>query len=388
MIKSPKKTIALAVTLFCVTALHAQTKQSAGTTRMLEYLESVSQQEKADADKQIQGHMPLSIKPAPEIKPSDKSAVDTAQKSAQTLKNMQVPVDIKSGLEQKGAQWQEDAFQTFIDAAPGRDKARLQRLLSGDGTEPGVGRLFYFVSRSMPPSLLKAYALDAMHTGAVMVVKGVRKGETINDFIFEAMEDFNTAGTQPLANLEINPNLYDTFQVKVVPTVVWTNKAGLDQMGSACDTPDSDLPSEAIELQGPDNIKLIAKKPYCLPAHENAYYKLAGAVNIPYALEAFQRAGAPKEAIDYYKNRLMQGRAKTNIPNTVFSEQMNNAMPAVVADFNVDKLPPHVLQGWKVSLAKLKVRKGPWGPAFSDQGTDDAAYRKELEDRIAKELGE
>ena len=362
-------------------AAFAQESRSAATENMLNIIEATGKKDNPLAGQpQKYGHMPAPTSVKPALPSATQAAIAAGLSSAQAIRDIQVPGAMRQQLETSGEAWRKASLQAFIASAPDRDQPRLTQLLLADGTEPGVGRLIYFVSRSMPASLLKAYALDAMHTGADLVVKGLRKGDTIKDYIMESMEDFNSSGGNQLASLEINPNLYDTFKITVVPTVVWTNKAGLSVVGSGCDT----LQEGATQMQvkGHDGGMVSVKKPECQPAQDTAYYKISGALTTAYVLDKFERAGAPAQAINHYRDLLAQNRSRSNIPNTIYAQTFNNAMPAVVTEVSVSKLPKSTLLQWQKSLVKMKVQRGPWGPAFGPDGADDAKYRAELTDQI------
>src|SRR5690606_26468094 len=99
------------------------------------------------------------------------------------------------------------------------------------------------------------------------------------------------------------PNLFDMFKVDVVPSVVWTNRAGLDDIGSGCETP-PDILKQMIQVDGPNDELITVEKPTCLPAPDSSYYKLTGALKMEYVLDRFEGAGVPKFAVDTYRERL------------------------------------------------------------------------------------
>ena len=377
----------LVTAVFLSAPLYAQTTQGEGIRRLIQVVEDLEKTK--EPKKEISGHLPVDTPKKAPLSPATLRAMESAAKSAQTIQDLKIPKELRDRLLNQKNLWDNNSLESYVRAAPPRDQELMRSVLMGDQTEAGTGRLIYFVSRSMPPSLLKAYALDAFHTGASLVVKGVRKGDTLKEFVEEALEDFNTSNGTGLATLELNPNLFDTFKITVVPTVVWTNKTGLDSQGSGCVEYAPDAQGTSLSLPGPDDTVVVVKKPACLPAAPTAYYKIAGALTTPYALDRFQEAGAPKDAINHFRLLLADGRAQAGIPPTAFKQTFNNAMPAVVADYEIKKMPRRVLEGWKEALASnTPVRKTPWGPAFGADGGDDPEYRKELEALVQRGLGE
>lgn len=313
-------------------------------------------------------------------------AMRTAQQSAQRIAD---PANldeqtILSTINLAG-NWQQMARKAYVDALPPRDRARGAAVLLGDGTDPEFeGKLYVFVSRSMPMALLRAYALEAMYTGATLVVKGLRRGDTLKDFVLESLRDFNSAEGQVLASLEINPNLFDMFQVEVVPTVVWSNRIGLEEVGSGCVAPPAAQQSY-VTVTGPQRQPMEVEKPTCLPAEESSYYKIGGALKMDYVIERFEQAGAPKAAMNQYRARLAQRHANVHSPGA--QPVPGTALAPIADDVTLDMLPRHVLLDWQDSLQKLNVQRGPYGPAFGEDLEDDRFYREELEKKIRHGLG-
>ena len=279
--------------------------------------------------------------------------------------------------------WQQLAKQAYVAALPLQDQALGRSILLGDGTVPGSkGQLYIFVSRSMPMSLLRAYALEALYTGAALVVRGIRPGQSVNDYVQEAVSDFNSADGQVLAGLEINPDLFDMFDVKMVPAVVWSGRAGLEDVGSGCTDVPEGTPLEKITLMGPDDQPITMDRPTCAKLPDSSFFKITGALALPYVFDRFQEAGAPKDVMDQYRQELAEMAA-----NGVSPSGSGNTMAQFDAGLKIEMLPRYVLRYWQRQLATHKtVQRAPYGPAFSDDGDDDASYRKELEEKIRRGL--
>lgn len=307
------------------------------------------------------------------------SATVSADLNRMDNKTVQFSVD-------QAQKWEQMAREAYVAALPKRDQPLGKSLLLGDGSLPGgSGKLYFFVSRSMPESLLRAYSVAALYTGAELVVKGVRKGDTIKEYFEEVISNFNSADGMLLAGMQVNPNLYDMFNVTVVPSVVWTSRIGLDDVGSGCQNLPDDAPVEKLTLQGPDNEPVTVDKPTCAPAAPSSFYKISGALTLEYVLERFQDAGAPKAAMESLRKQLAMRHA--NVNDGTVRQAIGNGMAPITGEVKLDMLPKEVLLTWADRLKSGNVQRGPFGPTFSPDNDDDPVYRKELMDKITHGLG-
>ncbi|WP_060192409.1 TrbC family F-type conjugative pilus assembly protein [Burkholderia ubonensis] len=315
-----------------------------------------------------------------------RAAISTGQQSAKVssdVNNMDAKtVDFAVDQSKK---WEQMAREAYVAALPPRDRALGASVLLGDSTAGGPGRIYVFVSRSMPQSLLRAYAVDAFYMGAELVVKGVRKGDTLKEFLADAIENFNSVDGMTMAGLNINPNLFDMFDVKVVPAVVWTNRVGLDDVGSGCQNVPDGTPLEQLNLEGPNDTTLTVEKPTCAKLPETSYYKLSGALAMPYVLDRFQEAGLAKDVVDDYRAKLAERTG--NVHDGSVTQTTGHAMAPVSADAKLDRLPKAALLTIKEQLAESNVQRGPFGPTFSPDDDDDPVYRQELTEKIRHGLG-
>lgn len=280
------------------------------------------------------------------------------------------------------AQMRQQAREAYVAALPPRDRELGRQVLLGDYNSPdSPGKLYYFVSRTMSESLLRAYALEAMSTGGTLIVKGPRRGNTIKEFVQDAMADFNTVEGLTLASIEMNPNLFDMFKVEVVPTIVWTTRMGLEDIGSGCEALDEEA-SPKIALEDHNSNTFMMAKPTCAPVAENSYYKIAGTVTTWYALEAFENAGAPKLAMEGLRENLRDRLSNVNVANTGAGQEIQ----AIPDDIRIENLPRHILAYWQEELSTQRVQRTPLGPVFSDDGEDDPEYRAELLNQIERGL--
>lgn len=317
-----------------------------------------------------------------------RKAIETGANSAVKSADLsKAPKQVIEFAKEQNEKWLQAAKEAYVAALPPKDRAVGKSLLLGDGTmQGGTGKLYFFVSRSMPESILRAYSVQAMYMGATLVVKGVRKGDTVKEYLEEVVKDFNNADGQLLAGMEINPDLYDMFDVQVVPTAVWTNRIGLEDIGSGCPNISDGTPAPKIELEGPNDTTITVDKPVCGQVAESSYYKIAGALATPYVLDRFQEAGAPKEAMDALRQSLAE--AHQDFGSKTEKAALGNSMMPLEDGITIDKLPKGALLQYKEQLASMKVKRGPFGPAFSPEGDDDPVYRQELMDKVRQGLGE
>lgn len=170
-------------------------------------------------------------------------------------------------------------------AAASPDEKRVaarDRVLRGIGIDAGTADLLVFVSTSMPDTLIKAYAREAMWAGGTLIVRGIPAGMTIQQFV-------NSIGG-PLvrnkgasASLQIDPRMYDRYAVTRVPTIVW-DEHPLDDQG--CDE------GEMKSSKGVDGRARQYRGCKAQPA--DRYYAMTGSVTIGFALDEFAKAGAKK----------------------------------------------------------------------------------------------
>jgi type-F conjugative transfer system pilin assembly protein TrbC len=372
--KTAIKTSILTAALTCVLA-HAQTQEPAqaaapsqsGMSRMKAIIDGVS--------KNTTGGVSAGTQRA--IETGMQSATVSSNVDRMDARTVDFAIDQSTKLQQM-------AREAYVAALPPRDRALGASVLLGDGTG-GRGQMFIFVSRSMPESLLRAYAVDAFYLGAKLVVKGVRKGDTLKEYISEAMENFNSVDGMTMAAMDINPNLFDMFDIKVVPAVVWTDRVGLDDIGSGCQNVPEGALLEKLNLTGPDDAVITVDRPTCAKLPDTAYYKISGALKLPYVLDRFQEAGLTKQQADGYRAKLAERTG--NVHDGSVAQSTGNAMAPLNYEARLDRLPKTVLANLQQKLQNSNVQRGPFGPTFSPDADDDVGYRQELDQKIRHGLG-
>lgn len=148
--------------------------------------------------------------------------------------------------------------------------------LEGLGLDPmSNNALFYFVSWSMPLSLLRSYAVEAMWDGGTLVFRGIPPGMTWTQFVLHDLKSI-VYGKGASANISIDPRLFDAYKVTSVPTIVFTTT----RQNLACD----------IDVPFVYHKQTLTYKA-CPPVASAAYDKIVGGVTSVYALQTFIDGG-------------------------------------------------------------------------------------------------
>ncbi len=157
-----------------------------------------------------------------------------------------------------------------------------ERLLRDMGLSDVNGRVYIFVSFSMPLELLRAYADDAHRVGGILVLRGITEGKTVPEFIkTDLVKLVNPVGRD--VPVQIDPRLFDAFNIETVPSIVFTVNNSLD------------LCSSLVRRTG-KTVEGVFTYDACQQAPEGTYWKVAGAVTTLWAVEQFAQDGAPVEA--------------------------------------------------------------------------------------------
>jgi type-F conjugative transfer system pilin assembly protein TrbC len=138
--------------------------------------------------------------------------------------------------------------------------------------------LYYFVSYNMPLPMLRAYAVEAMWAGGTLVLRGVPPGKTLAKFVTEDLREL-VYDKGAAAAISIDPRLFDAYQVKLVPAIVFTTERS------------------NFECAGRNPVPFVHRGQSlsydtCPPVDPSRYWKMTGAVTTDYALREFVDAGA------------------------------------------------------------------------------------------------
>ena len=80
-----------------------------------------------------------------------------------------------------------------------------------------LAKTYVFVSFSMGNEALKSYYLEAQKEGASLVMQGLRN----NSFL-----ETKAKATELGINFDINPNLFEKYQITVIPTIIMDDDKG------------------------------------------------------------------------------------------------------------------------------------------------------------------
>lgn len=205
-------------------------------------------------------------------------------------------------------------------------------------------QLYVFVSRSMPEPLLRSYALDAAYTSAVLVMRGVKKDETLDVFFRgQLMQDLKPDGAG--AMVQLDPRLFDAFEVDAVPAIVFTKNSLID----LCATPNS------------TNVQ-------CEPISSEKYYKITGSVTLKYALDQFIQEGADAQRfLNNLKNHEIVENEDTKLVAGIASEAYSNALKAI---YNNIQMPDNNFEYQQdTHLLEMENYSTPFGTVKAPKGT-------------------
>lgn len=211
----------------------------------------------------------------PEAEATAQQVLDALRRSQESLKGLGAH-DRAGNLAKEVSKSQRQSSPLNGISDPGM-AAEWERLRD----ELGIGhqnQLYIFVSFSMPESLLRAYALDAAQAGGVLVFRGVEPGTTLQEFFQNRLSTLIKPGVFA-APIQIDPRLYDTYEIERVPTIVLAK--GLDD--ELClDSKErfAEVDGEAVAYQA------------CPAREKSGYWSISGAVTSLYALEQLAEQGA------------------------------------------------------------------------------------------------
>ena len=135
---------------------------------------------------------------------------------------------------------------------------------------------YIFVSTSMPDSLIRAYSIEAQNFGFSLVFIGTENESDLMQGVREFADRFHTS--QSNMALEIDPRLFDVFEVDIVPTIVLTDIKPY----SIC----SEFLTSVHRYDGAEIDHTV-----CKPASPDQYCKISGAVHVGWALDYMIRNG-------------------------------------------------------------------------------------------------
>ena len=99
--------------------------------------------------------------------------------------------------------------------APGCPKKNREEMENEQHATAKDPKILVFVSFSMPKASLTALAKEAEKFGAVLVMRGL-KGDSFK----ETQAAFQALGEEERSGIEINPELFETYQIQQVPVFV------------------------------------------------------------------------------------------------------------------------------------------------------------------------
>jgi len=185
----------------------------------------------------------------------------------------------KSGLELIQSRKIDSIFQKSTGIADDALQSEREAAMNYLGLTDSDPNTFIFVSLSMPDSLIKAYLREAIWSGAIVVVKGLTPGMTLSEFVKTNLIPL-IGRKGATATLQIDPRLYDAFDISTVPSIVHSSVSSM----SICD--------RTVNTSYKPQLTFYS----CPPVDKNQYMKVSGAVSLRWSLEQFAEAGSESAA--------------------------------------------------------------------------------------------
>ena len=199
-------------------------------------------------------------------------------------------------MEQFGAQ-QKRRADDIADEAISAERDKVLDFLGLDAQADTA--LYFFVSWSMPIEMLRSYAVEAMWSGGTLLFKGVPPGKDLGNFILHDLQNL-VHGKGASANISIDPRLFDAYEVKTVPTIVFSTVRN------------------NMSCQGINPVSFTSKEQElsydtCPALDPSKYYKISGSVTTNYALQTFIDDGVV--SAKPYLTALSKGWVNGNVPD-------------------------------------------------------------------------
>lgn len=163
-----------------------------------------------------------------------------------------------------------------------KDEALSQMGLPSQGT----GSIYILVSTSMPKSMLREYAMQAIYTGAIIDFRGVlaNKKDPLSWFLKHEILPLLALNKNARPTVTIDPQPFYAFNVHAVPTIIYTKVAN----NRFC----AKQQVKTMEVRNYEKKKITVPYHICSPMSPKKYWEMQGAVTLKYALRKFIAHGA------------------------------------------------------------------------------------------------
>jgi type-F conjugative transfer system pilin assembly protein TrbC len=136
------------------------------------------------------------------------------------------------------------------------------------------GHFYFFMSFSMPMPLIKKLITDAVALHGVVVFRGTPNKMSLKDFLLKKLFPL-VRYSQQHVEIDLNPNLFQSFQVSVVPSLVFT------------------MQTKTVCHAAQESVSRPLQSSPCDQVDGSRYWKVTGAVTTQWAIAHFIEKGAP-----------------------------------------------------------------------------------------------
>lgn len=205
------------------------------------------------------------------------------------------------------------------------DSEKYMQAMKKLGFEPEKDALYIFLSFDMPEKLIKQYLKDAVASGASVIIKGMPAH--MNDFDAFFPEFVRKFHSDINPNVQIDPRLFEVYEVNRVPTILYATKPSKDVCLDVYKNPTLYKDVELPMLK-------------CVTEPEDSYMKMSGSVPVSYALEMFEEEGADvahrREAMSQWYGLSEKSRLEKAQDAWSGYGEVNEAGAVVPHDFDVN----------------------------------------------------
>ena len=167
----------------------------------------------------------------------------------------------------------------------------LVQQFKDDRKENYTDNFYLFISFSMSTDIIKKYLKQAKIFGAKVVIKGIPPNTTLRDFILNVVLPLNKELGDLSPGITISPELFDVYDVKLVPTFVLSKSSRLDICKDKIVKEGRYVEEKTIKGKSVKVLHEGIMFKACDKTNQPEFIKVAGTITFPWVLNAFADNG-------------------------------------------------------------------------------------------------